>query len=231
MAESNAINASVTGVVGNTGVGFTGTPLTQYLVNCGGATSSTISQVASTGTSGQVLTSGGAAALPSFSNPFEILILSQNASNSSEIVFTDISNGLYNIVISSCKPSTSANLTMQVSNDNGSTWVSTGYLGTEYYNAYNNATLNITTSTSYINLSTSQSSTTGHSGIFNIYFGRTGSAFNSLMGTMTYRTGSSSYNTGKVSALLGSGYSAIRFLYSTGNISSGTFALYRMPLS
>lgn len=66
MAESNAINANTTGIVGNTGTGFTGTPLTQYLVNCGGATSSTISQVASTGTSGQVLTSNGASALPTF---------------------------------------------------------------------------------------------------------------------------------------------------------------------
>lgn len=66
MSQSNSINANTVGIVGNTGTSFTGTPLTQYLVNCGGATSSTISQVASTGTSGQALISNGAGALPSF---------------------------------------------------------------------------------------------------------------------------------------------------------------------
>lgn len=66
-AETNAINAASTGIVGNTGTGFTGTAATQYNVMVGGATSSTLSNIAPSATAGIPLVSGGASANPSFS--------------------------------------------------------------------------------------------------------------------------------------------------------------------
>lgn len=66
MTEANAINATTTGIVGNTGTGFTGTAVTQYNVITGAATSSTLNNVAPSATSGVPLISQGAAAQPIF---------------------------------------------------------------------------------------------------------------------------------------------------------------------
>ncbi len=230
MAESNSINAATTGVVGNTGTGFTGTPLTQYLVCCGGATSSTISQTASVGSVGQVLQSAGAGALPAMAYPLEYLISSQSASSSADIRFTDISNGTYNLVVSFMRPASISNLTIETSSNNGSTWATTGYLATEFYNNYNSATVNITNSTTNINLSTSQYATSGHSGFFNIWFSRATSGRSNFTCVSQYATGSATWNSGRTGAQLLT-FNALRFICSTGNIATGTFALYRMPLS
>ena len=64
--EANSINSTTTGIVGNTGTGFTSSSVTQYDVLVGGATSSTIASVGP-GSAGQVLQSGGNAANPSYS--------------------------------------------------------------------------------------------------------------------------------------------------------------------
>lgn len=64
--EANSINASVTGIVGNTGASFTATAATQYDVIVGGSTSSTLSNVAPSATAGVPLISSGSAANPTF---------------------------------------------------------------------------------------------------------------------------------------------------------------------
>ncbi len=66
MTEANAINAATTGIVGNTGTGFTGTAVTQYNVITGAATSSTLNNVAPSATSGVPLISQGSSAQPIF---------------------------------------------------------------------------------------------------------------------------------------------------------------------
>lgn len=65
--ESNALNAATTGIVGNTGTSFTGTAVTNHAVIVGGSTSSTLTNVGPTATSGQVLQSAGSSADPAFS--------------------------------------------------------------------------------------------------------------------------------------------------------------------
>lgn len=65
---ANSINEGTTGICGFTGTAFTGTPVTQYNTLVGGATSSALVNI-SPGTSGQVLTSNGAAANPSYQSP------------------------------------------------------------------------------------------------------------------------------------------------------------------
>jgi hypothetical protein len=64
--EANAINAATTGIVGNTGTAFTGTAVTQYNVVVGGSTTSSLSNVAPSATSGVPLISQGASANPAF---------------------------------------------------------------------------------------------------------------------------------------------------------------------
>lgn len=61
MAAANSINEATTGIAGFTGTAFTATPVTQYQVQIGGATSSTLAGVTN-GTTGQVLTANTGAA-------------------------------------------------------------------------------------------------------------------------------------------------------------------------
>lgn len=63
---ANSINESTTGICGFTGTAFTGTAVTQYNVILGGATSSTLVNVAPGATSGVPLISQGAASNPLF---------------------------------------------------------------------------------------------------------------------------------------------------------------------
>lgn len=85
---SNAINESTTGVVGFTGTSFTATPVTQFQVLIGGATSSTVAGVA-VGTAAQVLTSNGAGMAPTFQAlPGTTLLTVTPVSSSPYVVLT-----------------------------------------------------------------------------------------------------------------------------------------------
>ena len=67
MATTNAINANTAGIVGYNGTGtFTGTAATQYNVIVGGASSSTLANVAPSATTGVALISQGASANPAY---------------------------------------------------------------------------------------------------------------------------------------------------------------------
>ncbi|HXC05148.1 MAG TPA: hypothetical protein VNZ86_10385 [Bacteroidia bacterium] len=66
MTEANAINAATTGIVGNTGTSFTGTAVTAHNVIVGGSTTSTLTNVAPSATSGVPLISQGASSDPAF---------------------------------------------------------------------------------------------------------------------------------------------------------------------
>lgn len=62
----NAVNEATTGIAGFTGTGFTATAATQYNVLVGGATSSTLANVAPSATSGVPLVSAGASSNPAY---------------------------------------------------------------------------------------------------------------------------------------------------------------------
>ena len=66
MTEANSINASTAGILGNTGTSFTGTAITAHDLILGGATSSTLTNVAPSATSGVPVISQGASADPAF---------------------------------------------------------------------------------------------------------------------------------------------------------------------
>lgn len=63
---ANSINEATTGISGFTGTAFVGTAVNQYNILAGGATTSTLSNIAPSATSGIPLVSGGSAANPSF---------------------------------------------------------------------------------------------------------------------------------------------------------------------
>ena len=66
MAIGNSINEQTIGICGFTGTSFTGSPATQFNIQVGGATSSTLASVAPSATSGVPLISQGAASNPAF---------------------------------------------------------------------------------------------------------------------------------------------------------------------
>ncbi len=181
------------------------------------------------GTSGQVLTSGGSAAAPSWATPSWVLIQTQTASASSTIDFTGLSGysrlrlSGHNITVSSV----TSDHYLRVSSDNGAT-----FLATSTYNN-RNAFPTSATATGYqeslldanfVLMQISAGTRTGMAYEFNItnfnfaqptqLFGWSGK--NSATATQRYftsdQTGSTAWN-------------AIRLLQSTGTITTGTFIL------
>lgn len=134
MAIINSPNVTATGVITHDGSGgFTGSTQTEYAVTCGDA-SNGIQNVASVGTSGQVLTSNGAGALPSFQTLSGagslIYVETQTASTSAALQFTDLTQDTYYLVFRNLLPSianSSYGFVMQVSDDNGSSYASANY--------------------------------------------------------------------------------------------------------
>lgn len=123
-------NAAVTVAQGGTGVAST----TAYAVLCGGTTSTgALQSVASVGTAGQVLTSNGAAALPTFQTlPGSglVLLAVATASNSATLDFTSVMSSTYDqyvLVFDHLVMATDAtSLMINFSTNNGSTWINTG---------------------------------------------------------------------------------------------------------
>lgn len=183
------------------------------------------------GTSGQVLTSGGASAAPSWATPTTpawVLISTQTASASSSIDFTGLSGysrlrlSAQNITVSS----TATDHGLRLSSDNGATFISTS--------SYNNkgAYPTSTTATGYV------SSTDSFFALHPIGNGTyTGLAyemlienFNIAQRTILYGP-SSKQSTGATERIMFSmqtgttAMNAIRILQSSGTITTGTFTL------
>jgi len=217
---------------GGTGISTT----TAYGVMCGGTTSTGILQnVGSLGSSGQVLTSQGASALPQWVNGNSfVLIATKTASNSASIAFTTGITSTYNnylLVLSSVLTATnSTTLLVQISTNGGSSYLSSGYSSGVNSSAANSATLANGYSTSgllivpsaangsgaqtscnaWLNALTSGS---GYPYVITNCFGNNGSGYTMGFGGGSYNTGSTTVN-------------AIQIIAGSGNISSGTFSLY-----
>ncbi len=149
MATINSINTEKPVEVASGGQG--NSSLTAYAVVCGGTTSTGATQsIASAGTSGQVLTSNGAASLPTFQAAAGggslVLIETITASSDASLDFkTGIDSTYTNYLIKlvDILPATDgASLYLKVSDDAGSTWKSgTAYTSGVNSNAFNSTTL------------------------------------------------------------------------------------------
>lgn len=222
-----------TAVVAGGGTG--NTSATAYAIQCGGTTSTgPFQSLASVGTAGQVLTSNGAGALPSFVNPpvvggSIVLLSTQTASNSASISFTSLITSTYKNYFFMCRNVTpvtnNASLNLNWSTNNGTSYISTGYLSGCAFGGYNvtfNGNVNSTT-TAIINVSMPNTASAGCNStlwLMNLQAG----GYPSLYGHWTQTTGpvglSNSVYTTSTSV------NAFQITCSTGNISTGTFSLY-----
>lgn len=238
MATNNATNTSNPITVAQGGTGDSS--LTAYSVLTGGTTSTgAIQSVSGVGTSGQALVSNGASALPTWQNVTATgavsYLASATASSSAAISFTGLSNSyyMYQIVLSQLIPATNgANLQLQVSTNNGSSYISSASAYAYDFLLTTNGSVTALGSSAtalIINSGQSSSAANGMSGIIQLYNVGSSAYF-------TVTTSGSYTSTGAVYALTGGGFTnaatnvnAIQLLYSTGNITSGSMYLYGFP--
>lgn len=209
---------------------------TSYAVICGGTTASgAVQPVASVGTSGQVLKSNGAAALPSFQDitgqgALVQIGATQTASNSATIDFTsgiDTTYDTYLVVCSNVVPASATGFFARFSVDGGSNYLSTNYQSGSIFHTYNSATVFNDNSTSGIQLSGGQvtTSTVGIS-VWVWFYGLATSNQPKVYAIGYWNNGgpvSGRYITKNTTT---SGVNALRFAMNTGNISSGSFTLF-----
>lgn len=226
-------NSAITIPQGGTAI----TSVAAYGVLCGGTTSTgALQTVSGTGTSGQVLTSNGAAALPTWQpagSGAMTLLQTQTASSSATIDFTSNITSAYKTylcIFQRVKPATDA-VSLYLLTGNGS-FASTGYAWANEQTAGGSSTPDGNTSDTQLRLNAGAvignaaaehisgyvyindpSNTDGYP-MFNWDLGllNASSAYFRVYGGGTYNT------SGAVDR--------IRFLFSSGNIASGTFKLY-----
>ena len=228
---SSANPAFGTAVVAGGGTGVSST--TAYGVICGGTTTTAAFQNAGAGSSGQLLVSNGTSALPSWgtgstSGASLQLVQSQTASNSANISFTNLTGGAtYLLIMTGIQPVTNtASLRLTVSQNNGVSYLATGYTcGINYY-AYNSTTLTNSNNTAFAPLSGPLSNIDIYAGSIYLHNMNVG---NPLEPTGTASWFDTTLNTtafGQVGGRTSTGINAIRFTMSSGNINGGVFTLY-----
>lgn len=289
MTEANSINAATIGIVGNTGTSFTGTAVTQFNVIVGGATSSTLSNVApsatsgvplisqgagsnpafgtavvagggtgatsftayavlcggttttnpiqsiaSVGTAGQLLTSNGAGALPTFQtgNLFHIGSVFASGLSSIDFIQASISSfRMFVFFIGALFPGTDgANISLLVSTDGGATFLTTNYISGITYEAYNGTTETNqnTTAGYYVAYNVSSAGSTAAGSGYLIFSNGTSSSFggSSISGQLSYLFAGtdivSAHIQGRQTATT---VNAFRFIASTGNL-NGNVSLF-----
>jgi hypothetical protein len=232
MATNNAIN---TGTVLTVSQGGTGdSSVTAYAVLCGGTTSTgAVQSVSGVGSSGQVLTSNGAAALPTWqaasSSGSWNLLLTQTASSSASLSFSSTyvtGYTQYALVLVNINNATgTTTLNMDWSTNNGSTYIGSGYQSGILSNNYNSTTLANTSSTTTCPLTPSITNTNVKiNGIIYVFFPASAvTAYNGqLMTNDTTSVAINCYGINSGTTTINN----IKFSYSSGNIASGTISLY-----
>jgi hypothetical protein len=212
---------------------------TPYSVICGGtASTAALQNVVGIGTSGQILTSNGAAALPTWQPSSSagnfVLLSSQTASTTASIAFssTFITNAyaINAVIFHDVIPVVDgASLHLTYSTNNGSSYLATNYVSATWginYSATTWANMNTTT---YVIVSVGISNSAGYglSGIiylFDLATGNTptshGTAMKPPVGTAV--PNASLFSSAQTTTLINN----IKFAFDTGNISSGVISLY-----
>jgi len=218
-------------IVADGGTGLSST--TAYAVLCGGTTSTgALQSIASVGTSGQVLTSNGAGALPTFqtnSSGALVKISSTVASSSATVSFTGLSSSYrdFLVVLSNVVPATdNVDFYMRTSTNNGSSYDSGA---ANYRYAYYGTITSATTDTAIrLNGNTGNGTAEGVAGWVRIHNPQSAAG----KCQVTYHTSTYVY-TDSLYSITGAAYrdtaadvDAIQFYFSSGNIASGTITLY-----
>lgn len=222
------------------GTGLTST--TAYAVVCGGTTSTgNLQSIASVGTSGQVLTSNGASALPTFqalpaTSSAWVLISTGTASSSAAIDFTDLSTtySAYKIIYNNLYPgTTNTQFTILFSTTNGSSFITSNYQYTGMAQGTGSYAAAANTNSSSILLSNSvafytNTNTVGAGEI--TLFNPAGSQATKLLTHLGSSYAGSPLNPVVYSTMgmyvTASAVNAVRLQMQGGNIGTGTFKLY-----
>lgn len=231
---------------GGTGVAS----LTAYSVICGGTTGTgAVQSVSGLGTSGQVLTSNGAAALPTWQNAPSggsgawTLISTATASNSASLEFTSLSSTyqIYKFFITDLQPITDNTfLYLRTSTDNGSTWDSTSG---DYAWALNRSTTSASpqqsltaTAITLISNNNGYGVGTGANEFVNAEItlynpAGTNYTFVSFVTSYVNASGTIGTNMGVGVRKSAADVDGIQFLMSSGNISTGIIKMYGITAS
>jgi len=221
-----------TAVVAGGGTG--NTTFTAYSVIAAGTTATGAFQnVSGVGTSGQVLTSAGASALPTWSSAGSMVFLAKRTGSSSATLdFTSVLSSTYNnyclIVAGVTTSSADAELQILVSSNNGGAWIVTNYAGGYSFTTTGSTSIaGNTATTSGRSCSGIKTSSPGMRGTF--YFSNTtnsiaiicnGHWFAAANDGTTYNQGWTNWTNTSTAV------NALRMQMSAGNIATGTFSLY-----
>lgn len=188
------------------------------------------------GSSGQVLTSQGSGAAPTWTTPSSgamTLISTTTASNSANVLFTGLSNAYttYLIIVSNAVPANNATeFRVQLSTDSGGSYVTTPWYMTDWYSGVGGATGTGSTSNAYVRLLSGISNVASNGGISaTIYLhnpGRTNAGMQVQAQTSGYNNSSTGFSIASGTYQSTAAINAANLLFSSGNITSGVFKLY-----
>jgi len=231
--------APVTVAQGGTGV----QTLTAYAPMFGGTTATGPVQSGTVGSSGQVLMSNGPAALPTFQALPTVsggtLITTLAAATSASLIDTTSLTSSYNRyelrLIKLVPASGSSELRLAISTDNGATWAagSSDYVYTgQFISSTGTATANSGAGTSKISLTSANISSSQPEGVNGSIFIQNPSATTSrvpFISNLWWPSGASANSIGITAGWLYNtvgAITAIRFIMSTGNITSGSIQIW-----
>jgi len=160
------------------------------------------------------------------------LIATQTASASATISFTGLTAVPYLLVFTGIQPVTNAqSLQMVVSQDNGGSYLNTGYLAGVNYAAYNSTTLTNSNSTTFCPITGPLSNADIAFGFMYIGNANIGNGLQ-LTGQMTWNdTTLATIANGQLTAKTSTGINAIQFAMASGNINAGVFSLYGIQVT
>lgn len=241
MATNNVINQSNPASVSDGGTGID-TMGVAYGVLCSGATATSPLLVTSPGTAGQVLTSNGNAASPTYQNVGAgtgawVLISTQDAASSATVDFANLLTNTYRLYMV-----VGYNITFQTATDQfwcrigtgaGPTWKSGGTdyaYGVDGYSSAGAAVNSASTGAAQVLLATSVSATTDlpSSIMLNIFDPSNVSYKTPITAELNVTNNSTTLVERSVAAsyLTAEAITSIRFLMSSGNIETGKFQLW-----
>lgn len=193
------------------------------------------------GSSGNILASTGSnftSQSPAGLGASMVLIQSQTASSSTVLTFTTNTNlySTYKFVFSGIQPGTNAaDLWCQISNNGGSSYISTGYKSGINVATYNTATFsNMNTTSAFIcsGNETSGSANDTLNGVLYVGNCNVGADAYAYGNGSYFDSGSSNPTMGIFGGIAGStGTNSFQFLMSSGNIAAGTITCYGLRSS
>jgi hypothetical protein len=188
------------------------------------------------GTAGQVLTSNGAGNAPSFQAASSagslVLLATVTASGGASVSFSSTyitaTYNTYLLNFSNVQPASNNDiLLMQISTNNGSTYISTGYQSGQNQWIYNSATLSNGNSTSYLFLTPGVGSANFASGQAWLSNMQNGASFLAWGNSSVFYNSASAYGANMISYNAATSVNNIKiYCLSGGNITTGTFNLY-----